>query len=65
MGPSMTYTPSKYYIAPNGQKFPIWGKLQTPQGTFYLAPEFPRQEAKTALGPYFYEGVVYLYKVSA
>lgn len=35
-----------------------------PQGTFYLAPEFPEQAAKTAVGLYFWEGVKYIYPVS-
>jgi hypothetical protein len=63
-GPAVKFEASAFHYAENGQRFPIWGKLTTPQGAFYIAPEFPEQQAKTALGPYFYEGVLYLYKVS-
>lgn len=34
------------------------------QGTFYLGPEFPNQQAKTSVGVYFWEGVKYIYTVS-
>ncbi|KAI8468318.1 MAG: hypothetical protein J3K34DRAFT_523026 [Monoraphidium minutum] len=61
-GPAMNFTPAKYHKIANGQSFPLWGKLATPQGTFYIAPEFKDQAALTAAGPYFFEGVTYIYK---
>jgi hypothetical protein len=46
----MNYTEARRHKIANGQSFPIWGRLQTPQGTFFLAPEFPDQAAATAVG---------------
>lgn len=46
----MNFTVAKKHTISNGQEFPLWGKLQTPQGTFYLAPEFKDQAALTAAG---------------
>lgn len=46
----MKYTVAKNFTWPNGQNFELWAKLETPQGTFYLAPEFPEHATKTAAG---------------
>jgi len=49
-GPFIKYTIAKNHTVANGQTFALWGKLETPQGTFYLAPEYPEQAAQTAAG---------------
>jgi hypothetical protein len=46
----MRTTVAKNHTLPNGQSFTLFQKLDTPRGTFYLAPEFKDQQTKTAVG---------------
>ena len=66
-GPAVKYTPIKSYKSKvvEGIDIPLYGKLETPQGTYYMAPEFPDQQAigfapRTSL----WEGALYLHKDS-
>lgn len=67
LGPAIRWTTLKTYsskITP-GMEIPLYGKLETPQGTFYLAPEFPDQQAiGFAENTSLWEGVMYLHEGS-
>jgi predicted secreted hydrolase len=59
-GPSVKVIPSKMWTSPkSGKAYPWYGRLETPQGTFYYEPTFPEQEGYALAGPYI-EGVIQL-----
>jgi predicted secreted hydrolase len=64
-GPSVKYTPIRSFsskIVP-GMDIPLYGKLETPQGTYYIAPEFPDQQAMGyAENTSLWEGAIYFHK---
>jgi predicted secreted hydrolase len=66
-GPAVRWTTIKSWPSNvvEGVDIPLYGKLETPQGVYYVAPEFPEQQAigfapNTAL----WEGCVYLHEGS-
>ena len=45
-GPSFLFTPTEWWTSPDSSlQYPWWGKMETPQGTFYLSPTFPLRRA--------------------
>ncbi|OLY93373.1 Hydroxyneurosporene synthase (CrtC) [Cnuella takakiae] len=66
-GPAVKFTPIKSYQSKvvEGIDIPLYGILETPQGKYYVAPEFPDQQAigfapQTSL----WEGCLYLHEGS-
>ena len=63
-GPSFLFTPTEWWTSPDSSlQYPWWGKMETPQGTFYLSPTFPAQESVGTSGS-FIEGALLLRKDS-
>jgi len=63
-GPGFKVIPTKMWTSPkSGKAYPWYGRLETPQGTFYYEPTFPEQEGYALAGPYI-EGVIQLRKNS-
>jgi predicted secreted hydrolase len=59
-GPSVKVIPSKMWTSPkSGKSYPWYGRIETPQGTFYYEPTFPAQEGYALAGAYI-EGVLQL-----
>lgn len=59
-GDSIRVIPSKMWTSPkSGKSYPWYGRLETPQGTFYYEPTFPEQEGNALAGAYI-EGVIQL-----
>lgn len=59
-GPSFLYSPLKWWTSPTtGMKYPWYGEMKTPKGTFYVTPTFPAQETTSLMGP-FIEGALLL-----
>jgi predicted secreted hydrolase len=59
-GPSFKVIPTKMWTSPkSGKSYPWYGRLETPQGTFYYEPTFPEQEGNALAGAYI-EGVIQL-----
>ena len=57
-GPTITAEPTKWWTSPStGQKYPWWGVMKTPKGTFYYGPSHPDQEGIGLAGG-FIEGVI-------
>jgi len=57
-GPTLTAEPTKWWTSPStGQKYPWWGVMKTPKGTFYYGPSHPDQEGVGLAGG-FIEGVI-------
>jgi hypothetical protein len=66
-GPAIKYTPIRSFdskIVP-GMDIPLYGKLETPHGTFFMVPEFPDQQAMGfAENTSLWEGAIYYRKDS-
>ncbi len=63
-GPSFKVIPSKMWTSPkSGQSYPWYGRIETPQGTFYYEPTHPEQEGYGLAGAYI-EGTIQLRKGS-
>lgn len=59
-GPSIKVIPSKMWVSPkSGKAYPWYGRIETPQGTFYYEPTHPEQEGYGLSGAYI-EGVLQL-----
>lgn len=59
-GPSFKVIPSRMWTSPkSGKSYPWWGRIETPQGTFYYEPTHPEQEGYGLAGAYI-EGVIQL-----
>jgi len=59
-GDSFKLIPSKMWTSPKSDKqYPWWGRIETPQGTYYYEPTFPAQEGYGLAGPYI-EGAIQL-----
>jgi predicted secreted hydrolase len=59
-GPSIKVIPSKMWKSPkSGKSYPWYGRIETPQGTFYYEPTHPAQEGNALAGAYI-EGVIQL-----
>ncbi|NMT63126.1 lipocalin family protein [Marinobacter orientalis] len=59
-GESFKLIPSKMWMSPkSGKHYPWWGRIETPQGTYYYEPTYPEQEGYGLAGPYI-EGVIQL-----
>ena len=59
-GDSCKVIPMKMWTSPkSGKSYPWYGRIETPQGTFYYEPTFPEQEGNALAGAYI-EGVIQL-----
>ncbi|TVS05771.1 MAG: hypothetical protein EA413_06490 [Cyanobium sp. PLM2.Bin73] len=59
-GPSIKVVPLKMWTSPkSGNSYPWYGRLETPQGTYYYEPSHPEQEGYGLAGAYI-EGVIQL-----
>ena len=59
-GPAVKVIPSKMWKSPkSGKSYPWYGRIETPQGTFYYEPTHPEQEGYGLAGAYI-EGVIQL-----
>ena len=59
-GPSFKVIPSRMWTSPkSGKVYPWYGRIETPQGTFYYEPTIPEQEGY-GLGGAYIEGVIQL-----
>jgi predicted secreted hydrolase len=59
-GPAVKVIPSKMWVSPkSGKSYPWYGRIETPQGTFYYEPTHPEQEGYGLAGAYI-EGVLQL-----
>ena len=57
-GPSMVAEPTQWWTSPStGQRYPWWGTMTTPKGTYYYGPSHPDQEGIGLAGG-FIEGVI-------
>ncbi len=57
-GPEMTAEPTQWWTSPEtGQRYPWWGVMTTPKGTWYYGPSHPNQEGVGLAGG-FIEGVI-------
>jgi hypothetical protein len=60
-GPAFQWKVDKTWTSPESDRtYPLWGYMETPQGTYYVGPEYPAQETKggTKTAGYI-EGVIY------
>jgi hypothetical protein len=59
-GPAIKVIPLKTWTSPkSGKPYPWYGRLETPQGTYYYEPSHPEQEGYGLAGAYI-EGVIQL-----
>ncbi len=64
MGPAFTFTPYKFWTSPvTGVDYPLYGRMQTPVGTFYTEPVVDVAEAQLLNGG-MWEGAARLRKDS-
>lgn len=49
-GPSITYTIAKQHVLANGQKMPLWAKLETPQVNSVLSVDCSETFSNSGLG---------------
>jgi len=59
-GPAFKVIPSRFWTSPkSGKSYPWYGRMETPQGTFFYEPSHPAQEGYGLAGAYI-EGVIQL-----
>jgi len=59
-GPAFKLIPERMWTSPkSGREYPWYGRIETPQGTFWYEPTLPEQEGLGFAGPYI-EGCIQL-----
>ncbi len=59
-GPAFKLIPERMWTSPkSGKSYPWWGRIETPNGTFWYEPTHPEQAGKAIAGAYI-EGVIQL-----